>query len=104
MAIMLAKTYAALKEAGASEDAAQAAAEEIAAYEERLHTIAVDIATIKGDIGKLDTKIGALDGRLKLLTWAIGINAAATIATFGMMWQLTSAIGQLTGIVSGLRH
>jgi hypothetical protein len=46
MAIMLAKTYAALKEAGASEDAAQAAAEEIAAYEERLHTIAVDIATI----------------------------------------------------------
>jgi hypothetical protein len=85
MAIMLAKTYAALKEAGASEDAAQAAAEEIAAYEDRLHTIALDIGTIKGDIGKLDTKIGALTGYLKLIIWATGINAAATIGIFGIL-------------------
>jgi hypothetical protein len=93
---MLAKTYAALKEAGASDDTAQAAAEEIAAYEDRLHTIATDIATIKGEIGavstkldgldtKFETKIGALAGYLKLIIWATGINAAATIAIFGVL-------------------
>lgn len=36
MAIMLGKTYAALKSAGASEEEAQAAAEELADYENRL--------------------------------------------------------------------
>jgi hypothetical protein len=38
-----------------------------------------------GHIGKLDTKIGALTGYLKLIIWATGINAAATIGVFGIL-------------------
>ena len=39
MAVMLAKTYEALKEAGASDEKAREAAEEIAAFENRLASI-----------------------------------------------------------------
>jgi hypothetical protein len=69
MAIMLAKTYAALKAAGVSDADAQAAAEELADYENRLSSI---------------------EGKLTVLIWAVGINAAAALATFGMLWQLAN--------------
>ncbi|MDE0145191.1 MAG: hypothetical protein OXL95_04915 [Nitrospira sp.] len=39
MAVMLAKTYEALKDAGASDDKAREAAEEIAGFESRLASI-----------------------------------------------------------------
>jgi hypothetical protein len=85
MPIMLSQTYDALVAAGAPEEKARAAAEEIAGYEDRLNAIATDIATIKGDVAMLDTKIDALAGYLKLITWATGVNAAATIAIFGIL-------------------
>ncbi|MXY54968.1 MAG: hypothetical protein F4Y41_01000 [Gammaproteobacteria bacterium] len=47
MSIMLADTYAALKEAGASHEAVKAAAEEIAAFENRLATVASDLKLVK---------------------------------------------------------
>lgn len=46
MAIMLSKTYDALKEAGASEEKARAAAEEIASFENRLTRLEVMTAVI----------------------------------------------------------
>jgi hypothetical protein len=47
MALMLSKTYDAFLSAGAPEDKAREAAEEIAAYENRLARIEADIAMIK---------------------------------------------------------
>ena len=48
MAIMLAKTYAAFKAAGAPEEDAIGAAEELADYENRLISIDSRLSTIEG--------------------------------------------------------
>jgi len=92
MAVMLAKTYAAFKAAGVDEDRAQAAAEELAAFEERFTSMGSGIAHIQGKItaieGKItgiDSKITAIEGRFSVLLWAVGINAAATIAILGVL-------------------
>jgi hypothetical protein len=53
MALMLAKTYAAFKAAGVPEAEAQAAAEEIAEFENRLTGIEGDIKLIKGELGNI---------------------------------------------------
>ena len=47
MAIMLSKTYEALKAAGAPDDKARDAAEEIAAYDNRLANIEADVRPLK---------------------------------------------------------
>ena len=47
MPVMLSKTYEALIAAGAPEDKAREAAEELAAYESRLAKIEADLAVIK---------------------------------------------------------
>jgi hypothetical protein len=83
VAIMLAKTYAALGAAGAPEEEAQAAAEELAGYEARF-------ASVDNDLVKIDSRLAAIEDRLKrfsanvnvrftMLIWAIGINATATM-------------------------
>jgi hypothetical protein len=59
MAMMLSKTYDALVAAGAPEEKARAAAEELAGYDSEL-------ADIKSD--------------LRLLKWMVGTNFAATLA------------------------
>ncbi len=51
MAVMLAKTYDALIAAGAPEDKARDAAEELAAYENRLARIETELAVIKWMLG-----------------------------------------------------
>ena len=71
MAIMLSKTYDALVSAGAPEDKAREAAEELANYESRLASI--------------DNRLAAVEGKLTVVIWAIGINAAATIAILGVL-------------------
>ena len=71
MAIMLGKTYAAFKAAGAPEEEAIAAAEELAGYESRLASI--------------DNRLAKVEGKLTVMVWAIGINAAATIAILGVL-------------------
>lgn len=47
MAIMLSKTYEALKAPGAPDDKAREAAEEIAAYDNRLPNIEADVRLLK---------------------------------------------------------
>ncbi len=51
MAVMLAKTYDALIAAGAPEDKAREAAEELAAYENRFAGIETELAVIKWMLG-----------------------------------------------------
>jgi hypothetical protein len=56
MAIMLAKTYAALKAAGAPEGDAVAAAEELADYENRLTSIDSRLALIEGRLAAVEAR------------------------------------------------
>jgi hypothetical protein len=59
MAVMLSKTYDALIAAGAPDDKARAAAEELAGYESRFAKIETDLAVLK---------------------WMVGVNLAASIS------------------------
>ena len=85
MALMLAKTYAAFKAAGVDEDQAQAAAEELAAFETRFASIEGGISRIDGNIAAIEGKIVAIESKFAVLLWAVGINAAATIAILGVL-------------------
>jgi hypothetical protein len=78
MALMLAKTYAAFKAAGVSEAEAEAAAEELAGFETRF-------ASMESSISHMDGKITAIEGKITVLLWAVGVNAAATIAILGVL-------------------
>ena len=57
MAIMLAKTYQALKAAGAPEADAIAAAEELAAYENRLGGIENRLAAVEGRLDHVESRL-----------------------------------------------
>jgi septal ring factor EnvC (AmiA/AmiB activator) len=96
MAIMLAKRYAALKAAGAPEEDAVAAAEELAEYENRLTLIDNRLAAMEGRLAAVEARVSGLENalgqfradasaRFTMLTWAVGINAAATIAILGIL-------------------
>lgn len=85
MALMLAKTYAAFKAAGVGEEQAQAAAEELAAFEARFTSLESGILRIDGKMTAIETKIAAIEGKFSVLMWAVGINAAATIAILGVL-------------------
>jgi chromosome segregation ATPase len=103
MAIMLAKTYHALKAAGAPEDDAIAAAEELANYENRLTSIDNRLSIIESRLTNLDNELtqfraevnarfsdvssrfSDVGSRFTMLTWAVGINGAATIAILGIL-------------------
>jgi hypothetical protein len=59
LAVMLSKTYDALVAAGAPEDKARAAAEELAGYESRFAKIETNLAVLK---------------------WMVGVNLAASLS------------------------
>ena len=103
---MLAKTYHALKAAGAPEEDAIAAAEELADYQIKLSSIDHELVVLGGRIDTVETRISAVEnrlgvvetrlvavegrlaavaGKMTVLTWAVGINAAATIAILGVL-------------------
>ena len=65
MTTMIAEVYDALLAAGSPEDKARKAAEAIAAYENRFTT--------------MDQRFAKIEGDLKLLTWMVGFNLAATV-------------------------
>ena len=71
MPVMLSKTYHVLIAAGGPDDKARAAAEELADYENRLASI--------------DDRLAAVEGKLSILIWSFGVNAAATIAIPGVL-------------------
>jgi hypothetical protein len=41
--------------------------------------------------------IKLLTGRITGLTWAVGINAAVTVAIFGMLLTMSSKLGEISG-------
>jgi hypothetical protein len=89
MPLMLSKTYDALLSAGAPDDKAREAAEELADYEARLASFDarldrafVGIDTLGRELANFRAEVKA---RFSVLTWAIGINAAATIAILGVL-------------------
>ena len=56
MSVMLSKTYAAFREAGASDEKARAAAEEIAGFDKRLVRLEVMVAMILAGVVSLVVK------------------------------------------------
>jgi len=71
MPVILSKTYEALRAAGAPQDEAREATEELAGYENRLTSI--------------DSRLTSLDGKFTVMLWAMGVNTAATIAILGVL-------------------
>ncbi len=67
MAVMLGNLYDALKSAGADDDKARKAAEELAAYEPRF---------------------SKLEGDVALLKWMVGFNIALTLFVAGLILRL----------------
>jgi len=70
MALMLSKTYDAFRAAGAPDDKARDAAEEIAGFEDRLSGIESDV---------------------KLLKWMAGFNVALSLAILALLLRLPAA-------------
>ena len=62
---MIAELYDALLAAGSPEDKARKAAEAIASYENRFTA--------------MDQRFAKIEGELKLLTWMVGFDLAATV-------------------------
>jgi hypothetical protein len=60
MAVMLSKTYDALVAAGAPEEKARAAAEELASYESRFVKIETDLAVLKWMVGVVIAGVASL--------------------------------------------
>jgi len=85
MALMLSKTYAAFKAAGVDEDQAEAAAEELAAFEARFASVENSISRMDGKVTAIDAKVTAIESKFTVLLWAVGVNAAATIAILGVL-------------------
>jgi hypothetical protein len=84
MRIMLAKTYAALKAAGAPEEEAQPAAEELVDSEARFVSRDSRLGSVETGLDLLRPEIKT---RFAVLTWAVGINTAATIAILGVLFR-----------------
>jgi NAD(P)-dependent dehydrogenase (short-subunit alcohol dehydrogenase family) len=98
--IMLGKLYAPLKAAGVSDGEAQAAAEEVGDVRERsdglenaMHAMHADVKSelsgirseFKKGFAEVRSEVAYLRGRFDVLIWAVGINAAATIAIPGVL-------------------
>jgi hypothetical protein len=78
MTVMLAKTYAALRAAGVPDEQARDAAEELG----ESHT---QFGELRQGLGQIHADIAYMRGRFDVLIWAVGINAAATIAILGVL-------------------
>ena len=71
MTTMIAEVYDALLAAGSPEDKARKAAEAIAGYDNRF--------------AAMDQRFAKIEGELKLLTWMVGFNLAATVGVIFML-------------------
>lgn len=77
MAVMMGNLYSALKQAGADDENARRAAEEVAAYENRIGDLKTEL---KAELASLRMEFASVRGELSLLKWMIGFNLAMTVA------------------------
>lgn len=88
MATTLANTYNVFKAAGVPEAEAQAAAEELAGYENRLGAVGRQLENLRIELNSLRAELNSfkaeVTARLSVLTWAIGINAVLSVAVLGV--------------------
>ncbi|MGL5139341.1 MAG: hypothetical protein ACRC7G_16400, partial [Beijerinckiaceae bacterium] len=82
MAVMMGNLYSALVKAGAGEDDAKKAAEEVANFELRLNNLEAKIDRLEA---KMEGRFGAVDARLNVLFWMVGLNMAMTLAMVGIL-------------------
>jgi len=73
MSMILAKTYAAFKEANVSEEKALEAAQELAEYSDTMNDLKI--------------KITNLEGKITLLHWMVTFNLAISVA---ILWRVFS--------------
>jgi hypothetical protein len=115
MTTMIAEVYDALLAAGSPEDKARKAAEAVAGYEDRFTTIDQRLIRIEGELsqrfvkiegelnqrfaklegelnqrfakieGELNQRFAKIEGDIKLLSWMLGFNLAATVGVFFML-------------------
>jgi hypothetical protein len=101
---MIAEVNDALLAAGSPEEKARKAAEAVAGYENRFTAIDQRLAKIEGDLnqrfakiegdlnqrfakleGDLNQRFAKIEGDIKLLSWMVGFNLAATVGVFFML-------------------
>jgi hypothetical protein len=82
MTTMIAEIYDALLAAGSPEDKARKAAEAVAGYEDRFTTIDQRLAKMEGNFNQ---RFARIEGELKLLSWMLGFNLAATVGVLFML-------------------
>jgi hypothetical protein len=83
MSTMLVELYDALKENGASEEKARAAAESLVLGHDRLERIeenTVRIPRIENDLVRLDKELAVIRAQIDLLKWMNGIIIAGVLA------------------------
>lgn len=93
MTTMIAEIYDALLAAGSPEEKARKAAEAVAGYENQFTVIDQRLARIESDFnhrsvrmeGDFNQRFAKIEGEIKLLTWMVGFNLAATVGVFFML-------------------
>jgi hypothetical protein len=78
MTVMLAKTDVALKAAGVPEEQARDAVQELCDTQARF-------GELRNGLGQIRADLAYMRGRFDVMIWAVGINAAATIAILGVL-------------------
>lgn len=97
MALQLGALRDALIDAGASEEKAQRAAEELAAYQSEFTALRDDM---RDGFGKVDQEFATVRGDINLLRWMIGANFALTLAILASIFALWSKLGDIGGQVA----
>jgi hypothetical protein len=92
VALQLGALRDALIDAGATPDKAERVAEELATYENRFAGLDSRLVSIDGRLDRMDGRLDGMDGRLAglashigVLTWAVGINVAVTLAVLARL-------------------
>lgn len=86
MAVMMGNLYAALVKAGAGEDDAKKAAEEVANFELRLNSLETRIDRLEA---RMDARFDAIEAkfnaRFTLVTWMVGLCIALNMTVLGLL-------------------
>jgi hypothetical protein len=85
MAVMMGDLYSALVKAGAGEDDAKKAAEEVANFELRLNTLEAKIDRLEA---KMEARFQSIEARMAMLFWMVGISIAMNLATLGVVLRM----------------